>query len=77
MALGPATAPLDLILLDPPYESGAGAVALDKLNRLGWISPSCWISLETSRKEDVAIKGFELECVRDVGKARINILRPA
>src|SRR3954469_14973881 len=36
MALGVAPKPLDVILMDPPYDSGAGAVALDKLARLGW-----------------------------------------
>src|SRR5690606_4909068 len=40
MALGPAKAPLDLLLLDPPYHSGAGGVALDRLHRLGWIGPA-------------------------------------
>ena len=77
MALGPAKAPLDLAMMDPPYESGAGAVALDKLTRLGWITEASWITIETSRKEDIAINGFELETVRDIGRARINILRPA
>ena len=32
LALGPAKAPLDLVLRDPPYNSGAGAGALDKLH---------------------------------------------
>jgi len=76
LQLGKARAPLDLILMDPPYETGAGAVALDKLNRLGWIAPATWISIETSRKEDIAVKGFTHESVRDVGKARLHILRP-
>ena len=30
IGLGPATAPLDLILMDPPYGTGAGNVALDR-----------------------------------------------
>ncbi len=77
MTLGPAPAPLDLILMDPPYDSGAGAVALDKLNRLGWVVPSTWISIETARGEDIAVKGFETETLRDVGKARLHLLRPA
>lgn len=77
MALGPAKEPLDLILMDPPYGSGAGAVALDRLNRLGWIAPSSWISVETARDEDVSVKGFMLDATRDVGKARINLFRPA
>ena len=77
MALGSAREPLDLILMDPPYGTGAGAVALDKLNRQGWIGPATWISIETDRREDIDVKGFEVETVRDIGKARLHILRPA
>jgi 16S rRNA (guanine966-N2)-methyltransferase len=76
LALGSAAAPLDLILMDPPYGTGAGAVALDKLSRLGWTGPATWISIETDRKEVVEVKGFEAETVRDIGKARIHLLRP-
>jgi 16S rRNA (guanine966-N2)-methyltransferase len=75
-ALGPAKAPLDLILLDPPYGSGAGAVALEKLARLGWIGEATWISLETAHNEDPAIKGLEVVAERKVGKARLTLLRP-
>ncbi|WP_417621478.1 16S rRNA (guanine(966)-N(2))-methyltransferase RsmD [Parasphingorhabdus sp.] len=75
--LGAARKPYDLILMDPPYETGAGAVALDKLGRHGWFAPSSWIAVETSRKETVAVKGFDLDCARDSGKARIHLLRPA
>jgi 16S rRNA (guanine966-N2)-methyltransferase len=77
LALGSVSQPLDLILMDPPYGSGAGAVALDKLLRLGWIGPATLISLETSKREDVVIKGFEAEAPRDYGKARITLLRLA
>lgn len=76
LALGPAKQPLDLILMDPPYQSGAGAVALDRLNRLGWIAPSSWISIESSRDEDIRVKGFTVETTRDAGKARLHLLRP-
>ena len=77
LALGPAPAPLDLILLDPPYNSGAGVVALEKLQRLGWIGPATWISLETALKEDAQVKGLEIDSERKVGKARITLLRLA
>ena len=76
LALGPAQKPLDLILMDPPYGSGAGAVALDKLARQGWVGRATWISIETERREDVAVKGFETETMRDIGKARLHLLRP-
>jgi 16S rRNA (guanine966-N2)-methyltransferase len=76
LSLGPVRGePLDLVLLDPPYGTGAGIVAIDKLTRLGWIAPSVWVSLETGRGEDVAVKGYELDAARDVGKARLHLLR--
>ena len=75
LALGPAPAPLDLILLDPPYGSGAGVVALEQLNRLGWIGPATWISLETALKEPAQVKGLEAESERKVGTARITLMR--
>ncbi len=75
LSLGSAPLPYDLILMDPPYGTGAGEVALDKLMRLGWIGPATWISLETSRRETVSVKGLDAETPRDYGKARINLLK--
>jgi 16S rRNA (guanine966-N2)-methyltransferase len=75
MALGSAPAPLDIIFMDPPYASGAGAVALDKLGRLGWTGPSSWISIETGHKETVEVKGFSVVAERVVGKAKLHLLR--
>ena len=77
LALGPAKAPLDLLMLDPPYASGAGIVALDRLARLGWLGPASWVSLETAHKETVAAKGFAIHAERKVGKAKLTLLRPA
>jgi 16S rRNA (guanine966-N2)-methyltransferase len=77
MALGPAPKPLDLILMDPPYGSGAGAVALDKLARLGWTGPATWISIETARDEAVHVAGFVADAERAHGKARLTLLRAA
>ena len=75
MQLRAAQAPLDLILADPPYQSGAGEVALDRLLRLGWISPETWIAVETGFKEDVAVKGLMLDAERRVGKGKLSLLR--
>ncbi len=75
LAVPPAPQPLDLVMMDPPYNSGAGAVALDKLSRLGWIGPATLVSIETSRTEEVLVAGFEVEAQRDYGKARITLLR--
>ena len=76
LSLGTAIKPADIVLVDPPYLSGAGSVALDKLVRFGWFAPSVWISVETSIKEDVEVKGFTVDTVRNVGKARLTFLRP-
>jgi 16S rRNA (guanine966-N2)-methyltransferase len=75
LTLGPAPKPLDLILMDPPYGTGAGSVALDKLGRLGWISEATLISIETARDEAVEVKDFEVDVTRIHGKARITLLR--
>lgn len=75
MSLGPAKEPHDLILLDPPYGTGAGAVALDRLARLGWIGPSSWVALEVGAKEDVNVRALEIESERKVGAAKLVLLR--
>ena len=77
MHLRARTEPLDLILLDPPYHTGAGEVALDRLLRLGWIGEETWMALETSAKEDPHVAGLEIETTRKVGKAKLHILRRA
>lgn len=77
MALGVAKAPLDVVFLDPPYGTGAGGVAIDKLARLGWIGEATWISLETAASEVPQIRGCTLDAQRKVGKALISLLRLA
>ena len=74
MALGAARAPLDLLLIDPPYGTGAGVVALDRLARLGWAGAATWISIETARGEAVQVAGFAIDAERIHGKARLTLL---
>lgn len=75
MALGPAPSPCDLLLLDPPYGTGAGSVALDRLARLGWIAPAGWISVETAKNERIDVAGFTIDAERQHGKAKITLLQ--
>lgn len=75
LALGPAPKPMDVILMDPPYGTGAGSVALDKLARLGWTGPATWVSIETAKAETVEVAGFEIDAERVHGKAKLTILR--
>lgn len=75
MALGPAVSVYDLVLLDPPYRSGAGIVALERLARLSWIAPGAWISVETAKGEAVMVEGFAVDAERVHGKAMLTLLR--
>lgn len=75
LALGPAPKPMDVILMDPPYGTGAGSVALDKLVRLGWTGPATWVSIETAKAEVIEVAGFEIDAERVHGKAKLTLLR--
>ncbi|WP_347303636.1 16S rRNA (guanine(966)-N(2))-methyltransferase RsmD [Croceibacterium sp. TMG7-5b_MA50] len=74
--IGPARQMLDLVLLDPPYGSGTGGVALDRMIRLGWIGPASWIALEVGAKEDARLPAFTIDAERKVGAARLVLARP-
>ncbi len=75
-SLPQASEPYDLVLMDPPYGTGAAQVALDRCQRLGWIAPAALISIETGKTETVQVPGFEIEAERTHGKAKITLLRP-
>lgn len=77
LGLRPAREPYDLILLDPPYRTGAGEVALDRLQRLDWITDATWIALETAFNEEPEIKGLNIEKSRKVGKGRLTLFKLA
>ena len=75
LSLGPAKTARDLVLLDPPYGTGAGAVAIDRLVRLGWIGPATWVALEVGAKEDPKVKALRLDAERKVGSAKLCLMR--
>lgn len=76
LGIGAAPQAADVIVMDPPYGSNIGAVALDKLGRLGWFAPSAWIVIETGRDETIANPAFIKDAERKVGKAMLHIMRP-
>lgn len=72
---GPAPAPADLVLMDPPYRSGLGTQALAALDREGWLKPDALVMVETDAKGSFAIPpGFELLEERQQGPARLTFL---
>lgn len=75
LSLGPVQQPFDLVMLDPPYKTGAGAVAIDRLVRLGWIGEATWISLETAAGEIPDVRRCAVDADRKVGKALLTLMR--
>jgi 16S rRNA (guanine966-N2)-methyltransferase len=72
LALPPAE-PFDLVFADPPYAAGSGSAAVAELVRSGWAGG--WVAIETSRGERVEPLTLEVQAERDVGRARITLLR--
>jgi len=75
LSLGAAPRAFDVILMDPPYGTGAGAVALDKLARFGWTNAASWIVIETSAAETIDVAGFAIQVERQIGKAKLTFLQ--
>ena len=73
----PKQAPFDLIFADPPYSPGSGTAALRSIEAAGWAAPGAWIAIETRRGDVVETGQFSIEAERDVGAARITLLRNA
>ena len=72
----PAGQPFDLILADPPYEAGSGTAVVSTVAKAGWLSPGGWMAIETHRGDAVTPpEGWEIDAERDVGRARLTILR--
>ena len=71
----PQSEPFDLIVADPPYETGSGSAVVQSIVRSGWLAPGGWLSIETSRGEIVDPAGLALDISRDVGRARVTLLR--
>lgn len=71
----PRSDPFDLIFADPPYSPGAGSAVVEAITQAEWLGPGGWFSIETSRDDPVDPAGLELDTVRDVGRARLTLLR--
>ena len=67
--------PFDLVFADPPYAAGSGTEALKQILKAGGPASGSWISIETERGETVDPQGCALETEREVGRARLTLLR--
>lgn len=71
----PGSEPFDLIFADPPYAKGAGNAAVEAVLKAGWLARGGWLSVETGRGDLVEPAGLMLETTREIGRARITLLR--
>ena len=74
-AILPREQPFDLILADPPYAAGSGSAVAAAVAAADWLAPGGWLAIETERGAAVDPGEFELDAARDVGRARITLLR--
>jgi 16S rRNA (guanine966-N2)-methyltransferase len=71
----PRSEPFDLILADPPYAEGSGTAAVRVVLAAGWLSRGGWMSVETARSEAIEPGDLQFETARDIGRARLTLLR--
>jgi len=71
----PRAEPFDLILADPPYAEGSGTAVVRSVSRAHWLAGGGWLSVETSRGDDVDPGELTLDTARDIGRARLTLLR--
>jgi 16S rRNA (guanine966-N2)-methyltransferase len=71
----PRSATIDQIVADPPYAPGSGSAAVQAVTAANWLAPGGWMSVETSRSESVDQAGLIVDTIRDVGRARLTLLR--
>ena len=68
-------APFDLIFADPPYAKGSGTAVVEAVSKAGWLGPGGWLAIETERGDAIAPGALTVEAERDVGRARLTLLR--
>jgi 16S rRNA (guanine966-N2)-methyltransferase len=71
----PRSDPFDVVFADPPYAAGSGSAAVAAVTHAGWLAPGGWMSVETSRGDELEPGELAVEATRDVGRARLTLLR--
>ena len=71
----PPEQPFDILFADPPYAPGSGSAALKSMLKASWAADAAWIAIETGRGDTVDPQGCTVEAERDVGRARLTLLR--
>lgn len=73
----PKSEPFDLVFADAPYAAESGSSAARAVAAAGWLAPGGWMAVETARADAVDPGAWSLEATRNVGRARLTLLRSA
>jgi N6-adenine-specific methylase len=73
----PRSEPFDLIFTDAPYAADSGTAVVTAVLKTSWLAHGGWMSVETSRDEEVDPGELLVEASRVVGRARLTLLRRA
>ena len=72
----PRQLPFDLVFADPPYDKGSGSAVAKAVAAAEWLNPGGWLAIETAKGDHVeAPEALSIEATRDVGRARLTLLR--
>lgn len=71
----PRSEPFDLIFADPPYAAGSGTAAVRAVTAAAWLVPGGWMAVETARNDPVNPGEWTIDATRNVGRARLTLLR--
>jgi 16S rRNA (guanine966-N2)-methyltransferase len=71
----PKSEPFGLLFADPPYSPGAGTAVVRTVTDAGWLAPGGWMAIETSRDDRVESGDWTIDAERNVGRARLTLLR--
>lgn len=73
----PRSEPFDLVLADAPYAPGSGSAAVAAVEAADWLAAGGWMAVETARGEAVTASKLEIVAERQVGRAKLTLLRRA
>ena len=71
----PTAGPFDLVFADPPYDPGSGSAVVKAVVDARWLAQGGWMSVETGRDDPVDAVGLEVATTRNVGRAKLTLLR--
>jgi 16S rRNA (guanine966-N2)-methyltransferase len=71
----PKSEPFDLLFADPPYAPGSGSAVVAAVRDSNWLAPAGWMAVETARADQVDRGTWTIDVERDVGRARLTLLR--